>query len=86
MDSIERLNPSSTKQGSANPVGAYTELVLQIKFKWAPFYAWIELNAHHSLLSMVLNPTDLVEWWGFFPIMANSKKGTNPISMFFEFD
>ena len=31
MDSIERSNPSSTKQGSANPVGAYAKLVLQKK-------------------------------------------------------
>ena len=32
MDSIERSNPSSTKQGSANPVGAYAELVKNIKW------------------------------------------------------
>ena len=31
VDSFERLNPLSNKQGSANPVGAYTELVLKEK-------------------------------------------------------
>ena len=29
MDSIERSNPSFSRQGSANPVGAYAELVHQ---------------------------------------------------------
>ena len=36
MDSGIRTNPSSTKQGSANPVGAYAMLVLQKDTLFAP--------------------------------------------------
>ena len=33
MNGVNRTNPSSTKRASANPVGAYAELVQQNKLK-----------------------------------------------------
>ena len=36
VDSIERSNPLSNKQGSANPVGANTELLLKKSYDEEP--------------------------------------------------
>ena len=38
MDSGYQTNPSSTKQESANPVGAYAKLVLQQKYIVVPLW------------------------------------------------